>query len=215
MSLFKANKYSIEIYVDDNFKESSEDNLHNYDFVYIKKSDNYYTSSCGIKIILNELILKSAIIGSFGGCTGIHNKSVIIEEDRILICCSNSVFCLSIPNLSLLWCTESDLITCFEIYNYLDNYIIHGELSISRLDKNGEIVWQVGGKDIFTTLDSENDFELFENYIIATDFDYNKYKIDYLGNCQILNSNLLEKNTNLFENHLPLSKKTKWWQFWK
>jgi hypothetical protein len=60
---------------------------------------------------------------------------MIIEDKRLLICCSDSIFCLSIPDLTLLWRTRADEATCFEILKYQDSYIVHGELEILRLDK--------------------------------------------------------------------------------
>ena len=43
-----------------------------------------------------------------------------------------------------MWRTQADQATCFEIYKYEDSYIIHGEFEISRLDKDGKIIWQQG-----------------------------------------------------------------------
>ena len=72
--------------------------------------------------------------------------------------------------------------TCFEIYKYQDSYIIHGELEISRLDKDGKILWQRSGADIFTTQDGKDDFRIMKNYILATDWENRKYKFDFNGN---------------------------------
>jgi outer membrane protein assembly factor BamB len=126
-------------------------------------------------------LIKSAVIASNGGGTGIHDTSIIIEKDRLLVCCSDSVFCLSIPDLTLLWRTQADQVTCLEIYKYEDSYIIHGELEISRIDKNGKILWQQIGADIFTTLEGKDTFVITYNYIIATDWENRKYKFDFNG----------------------------------
>jgi len=83
--------------------------------------------------------------------------------------------------LSLLWRTKADRATCFEIYKYQDSYIIHGELEIARLDKNGKILWQQSGSIIFTTLDGKDNFIITDNYILATDWENRKYKIDFNG----------------------------------
>src|SRR4051794_33603776 len=114
----------------------------------------------GIRVLKQTELLKSAIIGSIGGGTGIHKNSVLYEDARVLICCSDSIFCLSVPELVLLWRTQADPATCFEIYKYQDSYIVHGELEISRLDKDGKIIWQNSGADIFITITGEHSFEL-------------------------------------------------------
>jgi len=89
---------------------------------------------------------------------------------------------LSIPELTLLWRTHADQGTCFEIYKYQGSYIVHGEFEISRLHKNGKIIWQQSGADIFTTIEGRKDFELTDKYIIATDFENRVCKFDYDGN---------------------------------
>jgi hypothetical protein len=182
MTHYTTDKYRIDIYDDQTFTEGSADNVNVYDFVYFDKSEYHFPSVYGIKIYQDDTLIKSAVIGSIGGGTAIHDTSTIIENDRLLVCCSDSIFCLSIPDLTLLWRTQADVATCFGIYKHQDSYIIHGELEISRLDKNGNIIWQQGGADIFTTLDGKKNFELTHNRIIALDWEYRKYFFDYDGN---------------------------------
>ena len=181
MKDYTTEKYKITIYSDPTFTEGSVDNINNYDFVYFDESEYQSITVFGIKIFLENTLVKSAIIGSVGGGASIHENSIIIENDRILICCSSSVFCLSIPELSLLWQTKADQATCFEIFKYKDDYIIHGELEISKLDQNGKIVWQQGGRDIFTTLDGNDNFKITDEYIFATDWGNRNYKFDFDG----------------------------------
>jgi len=181
MKHYTTEKYRIEIYADETFTEGSADNVSQYDLIFFDKSEYTFPSVFGIKIYQYDKFLKSAVIGPNAGGTGIHDTSTIIEEDRLLVCCSDTIFCLSIPDLTLLWRTKADQAICFEIYKYQDSYIIHGELEISRLDKDGKILWQKSGADIFTTLDGKNDFEITESYILATDWENRKYKFDFNG----------------------------------
>jgi len=178
---YTTDKYRIDIYSDQTFTEGSADNVTQYDFVYFDKSKYDFPSAFGIKIFEGDTLLKSAVIGSVGGGTAIHDTSTIIENDRFLVCCADTVFCLSVPDLTLLWQTIADQSTCFEIYKYHDSYIIHGELEISRLDKDGNILWQQSGADIFTTLDGKDDFAITDKYILATDWENRKYKFDFDG----------------------------------
>lgn len=199
MQQYTEGKYRIEIFKDENINVSSTDNVNQYDLDYIDKSDYQPSTVIGIKLYINEKQLNSAVIGATGGGTGIGENSTIIEYDRILICCSDSIFCLSIPNLALLWRRQADEATCFEIFKYQDSYIVHGELNISRLNKNGEILWQQSGADIFTTLDGKDDFKLTENFILATDWEYRKYKFYYDG--------IVAETTD--------KTKKQWWKLWK
>jgi hypothetical protein len=199
MQQYKAGKYRIEIFKEENINAFSTDNVNRYDIDYIDKLDYQPSTVIGIKLYYDEKQLTSAVIGATGGATGIGGNSTIIEYDRFLICCSDSIFCISIPDLALLWRRQADEVTCFEIFKYQDTYIVHGELNISRLNKNGEVLWQQSGADIFTTLDGKDDFIVTENYILATDWENIKYKFDYDGN--------VVETTEKTKKH--------WWKLWK
>ena len=118
MTQYTTDKYRIVIYDDQTFIEGSADNVNLYNFVYFDKSEYHFPSVYGIKIFQDDTLIKSAVIGSIGGGTAIHDTSAIIEDDRLLVCCSDTIFCLSIPHLTLLWRTQADQATCFEIYKY-------------------------------------------------------------------------------------------------
>ncbi|MFA9214531.1 MAG: hypothetical protein ACEQSR_11900 [Candidatus Methylacidiphilales bacterium] len=181
MTYYTTEKYRIDIYADQTFTVGSASNVHQYDYVYFDKYEYHFSSVFGIKIFQDTTLIKSAVICSIGGGTGIHDTCTIIENDRLLICCSDTIFCLSIPDLTLYWRTQADRATCLEIYKYQDSYIIHGEFEISRLDMNGNVLWQQSGADIFTTLDGKHSFEINDDYILATDWGNRKYKIDFNG----------------------------------
>ncbi|WPU94643.1 hypothetical protein SNE25_03795 [Mucilaginibacter sabulilitoris] len=164
------------------YDEGSVDN-HVYDAVYGKDSEYRFTAVYEISVFLTNDLLKRVLIRAKGGGTAIHKTSLVIEEDLIVICCSDTVFCLSLPELTLLWNTKADLATCFEVFKYQSDYIVHGELEISRLSRNGEIIWQQSGADIFvSTKSNEDNFAITDNYILATDWDNRKYKFDFDGN---------------------------------
>ena len=120
-------KYQIDIFHDQNFKQGSADNLHQYDFEYFDANDFVFPTIYGVKIYEGKNLLKSAVIGSIGGGTSIYKNSTILEDDRLLICCSDSIFCLSVPDLELHWRTKADWATCFEIFKFQDSYIVHGD----------------------------------------------------------------------------------------
>lgn len=180
--MYTAGRYQIDIFRDEDFIRGASDNLHKYDIEHFDESKYEFPTMIGIKVFEDNSLIKNAIIGSIGGATGIHEGSAIVEDDRVLICCCDSIFCLSIPDLTLVWRTQADQATCFEIRKYQDDYIIHGELEISRLDKNGKILWQQSGADIFVTLYGSQGFEMTDQYIIVSDFENRIYKFDYDGN---------------------------------
>ena len=181
MRYYANNKFRIDIFSDQTFISGSAENNYQYDLEHLDKKTELFSTVFGIKLFEGRKLLKSAVIGSVGGATVLHKTSTIIDNDRILICCADSVFCIAIPDLSLLWQKQVDAATCFQIFKYQDSYIIHGELCISRIDKEGKILWQRGGKGVFATVDGKEDFLITENYIWATDWEHRKYIFDFDG----------------------------------
>lgn len=109
-----------------------------------------------------------------------NQNSFIIDEDHLVICFSDTIFCLSLPDLDLKWKIQIDPITCFQIFKLKDDYIVHGETQVTKLNKNGKIIWQFEGTDIFVSLDDES-FRIDNDGILLTDFSNRKYKIDFDG----------------------------------
>lgn len=174
------NGYAIGLIDDTQFAPNSSDNIISYTRSYFDKSDQDYicSSKYGIILFKNGEIENSVCIGASGGKTGIHPTCSIFEENHFLICCSDKIFCLTIPELDLFWIANADHATCFEIFKIEDGYIVHGELEISRLDKTGAIVWQYSGPDIWTTPSGKDDFVISGNEIEAINWDGGKFKID-------------------------------------
>jgi hypothetical protein len=174
-------KYQVDIYQEHTFTRGSADNNFSYDFEYFADINYKPSTVFGIKIFENNKLLDSVVIGASGGATTYHENAAIFEEERLLLCCSDTIFCLSIPDLVLMWRTKADLITCFQIFKYQDNYIVHGEIGISCLDKNGNIIWQQSGENIFVVMDDTPDFILEKDYIMVRDFKNKIYKFGYDG----------------------------------
>lgn len=139
------------------------------------------TSVYGLTTCQNTLPIASALIGASGGGTGLQDSALVLEANRIVICCSSYVFCLALPTLELLWKTEADLFTCFQIAAHQDRYIVHGELAISMLDRNGNVVWKAGGADIFVNINQGDGFSVTAEGIGITDWNGKHYLFGFDG----------------------------------
>lgn len=185
----ETGKYQVELSKESTYKKDSTDNKFQFEHHYFEEEEYQFSTQIGIKVYEKENLISSAIICASGGASGIHKNSQIVNMDKIVICCSDQIFSLSIPNLKLNWNTKAGSATCFEIFKLEEDFIIHGELEISRLSKDGKIIWQKSGADIFTTLESKkDDFKLTDKYIFATDWGNRKYQFDFDGN-EIENKN--------------------------
>lgn len=169
----------IEIFPDDLYTPNSADNVRKYDYIYSscdKRDGNY--SKFGVYLWDGDDLFKSAILVSEGGGTSPHKKSAVVNNGNLIVILGNSILSITLPDLLLNWNTIcEDSITCFELYRAGEGYIIHGEVSILKINENGKKEWEFFGRDIFTTLDGSDDFQVCEDYVIAEDWGHKKYKI--------------------------------------
>lgn len=82
--------------------------------------------------------------------------------------------------------------------------------SSTLISFGGLVIWQKGGRDIWTTAEGIDDFVVYDNYILATDWDYHRYKFDFDGN--ILDEYKVEPRK--VEQIDKSEKPRKWWKFW-
>lgn len=183
MIQFKYNELVVKLYNDSTYKFGSADNKHTYSKHYFgEDGQDYPTSKHAIKIYKDEIEINNCIIIASGGGTSIHENSALIDNNHLLICCCNTIFCLTLPDLNLNWQTQADPATCFEILQFKKDYLVHGELEITRLSEDGHIKWQFGGVDIFVTLKGDSAFKIENDHLFLTDWNYAEYKIDFDGN---------------------------------
>jgi hypothetical protein len=177
--------YTIELFDDHAYVEYSADSPTRYDLVFTTDKNREYSfpTKHAIKVSIRGIIYKTAILMEARGATGIYSDAALIDGDCLIIRCSNQLYSLKLPDLEINWVTEPDSFTCFSIHQYHNSYIIHGEVSISRISRRGEILWSYSGADIFVSIYNYGpEFKMNENDIELTDFNGSKYKIDYDGN---------------------------------
>jgi hypothetical protein len=177
--------YVVDIIDDSNYTLNSVDNITHYDVEYFFETINsdrvYPTSKHGIRVNKADQELASAIVCEVGGATTIHGQSALVTGDSVLICCSDKVYALSMPDLRLKWRKRLDPATCFGIYPFAGDFIIHGELQITRIDKEGNEKWSFGARDIFVTPNGKKSFELLSDKIRLTDWEGYEYLLNEHG----------------------------------
>ena len=182
MNRHQYKNLTIEVIDEPTYKFGSTDNNFNFSKHYFGDgATEYLSSKHGIKIYQDGQIIESCIIIGSGGATDVHQNSSLLDKDQLIICCSDTIFCLTLPDLELKWKTQTDQATCFQIFKKQDDYIIHGELQVVKLDKDGKIKWEFGGAEIFVSIDNEEEFKIENDGILLTDFAKTKYKIDFEG----------------------------------
>lgn len=139
------------------------------------------TSKHGIRITENGIDKCSALLLESGGPTGISENSFLIKNERIYICCSDQIYSLNLADLSVNWRNSYDWATCFGIYNFKNDFLIHGETKVSRINENGEIKWDFSARDIFVNPDGKTEFKIVENRIELIDWEGYKYELNAEG----------------------------------
>ena len=117
-----------------------------------------------------------ALIGASGGATVLHEHSALVLEERLYLAAGDQVACLSLAPFGLDWSVRADHATCFGLHFEPKRgaLIVRGEMEISRLDRQGQILWQTGGRDIFT-----GDLHLRSDFLEVEDFNSERYRFDY------------------------------------
>jgi len=207
------NHFTIELFDDPSYVVNSVDSPTHYNMVY--NGDNYvdhdFPTRHAIKVFKGEQLIKSAILLGAGGATGISPDAAFIDNENLIIRCSNQLFSLTLPELDKNWQIQPDWATCFSIHKYQDTYIVHGETSISRIDRMGNILWTHGGADIFVCLYEGTPFEMHDDFIAMTDFNGSKYKIDYDGKSISYEESNYHKQKPIT---VLMKPKKPWWRFW-
>ncbi|MDB5283141.1 MAG: hypothetical protein JWO06_2216 [Bacteroidota bacterium] len=216
---FNLGTLVVELTNDPTYSIDSVDNNFTYDFAYRDEESNVYGGSRHVvKILSDGKIIQSAIVcGAGGGGTMIHPNSAVMVDAAIIICCSNKLFSLSLPDLRLNWLTAVDIATCFGIYKADGGLFTHGELTVARINMEGQIIWQTGLRDIIVNIEenrTQNEFVMHDNYINLMDFKSNTYQLDFNG--KFIGEQISEEQKQW---DLWLSKINRpvapWWKFWK
>jgi hypothetical protein len=174
--------YIIEIVNESGYTLNSADNVISYRIEYFDEiASIYHTSKHGIRVAQGGIELASAIICETGGTTTVHAHSAVVVADSILICCCDKVYSLSIPELTLNWKRRIDPATCFAIYFFNGDFLIHGELQITRIDKEGNEKWIFAARDIFVAPDGQEAFALTESKIKLKDWQGYEYILNEHG----------------------------------
>lgn len=176
---------TIEITNEPHYSINSADNTVCYEKEYcneiLVRERGRPVSKHGIRVWQSTTELSSAILCEDGGATGIHENAFLISDDNLLICCCNKVYSLHLPLLEINWVKKCDPATCFGIHQMDDCFIVHGELCITQIDRDGNEKWTFYARDIFVTQDGTEAFRMYADGIVLKDWEGYTYMLDKSG----------------------------------
>lgn len=175
--------YTIQIRDEPAYDLNSMDNATHYEKILWHDDLHYQASSKhSVQIWLEEEMIHACLVLGCRGKTAVTRQSVLLHHSDLYLCCGDSLICLSVDNLRLKWRLKADEATSFGVYQADGGLIVHGELSIARINLNGNIVWTFSGADIFVCLNDPRTITITEDRIDLIDFSGNRYILDHTGN---------------------------------
>ncbi len=177
--------YSIEIIDDFIYSLDSADNINSYTFEYCQGPTHIYKAyqgaKHGVRVNRKGEEIASAFLSKTGGYTHIHEHSFVLSDDTLFLCCSDEIYALSLPELKLNWHRKMDLAVCIAIYPFKNDFIVHGELFATRMDKEGNKKWEFNAYDIFVPQGDQPALEIVGEEIILRDFEGYEYRLNEDG----------------------------------
>lgn len=150
----------------------STDNHRQYPIEQLLISSHSPNSIHGI--LLNDRPL--IVLGDSGGCTGIHEHSLMLHNEAVYVAVGRHVVKLILRPFSVAWALQVDDATCFGVYINVERNALmsHGEMTVCRFSETGAVIWSTHGADIFS-----EGFSLHPEYVQVIDFNHNSYKFSY------------------------------------
>lgn len=154
---------------------------HNYNYIYnpsdYKEDDIHSAFIISIETACNNSCIE--LIGSFYSNP---DRCAELEDSKLVVLMDDVIVEFDLETLSVLKHKTIGDETYFSLYPITDGYLIHGELSIIRLDRNFEQVWNFYGSDIWVVQDGTREaFQIIDDQILLEDWNGIKYILNMDG----------------------------------
>ncbi len=177
MTVFDIGKYNIQFNSAPNYNKNSSDNL-NYDEVIIVEEDEDFCRTKVVEISDGIKTRRIAMVVPY-----YTPEDFAVKADNRVFLMLNEILCYFDPEKGeIVEKKEIPMEPMYGAYAFENDFILHGELTIFRVDRNLEIKWKFSAKDIFVRCGSDEPaFIMKEDRICLYDFEENYYEIDYDG----------------------------------
>ena len=177
----KMSSQRYQISIDKIYGPLKSEDLNSFDYVFDPKdhiTDEFH-SVFSIKIESTKKALTVGLIGSF---YAIDRQCAALDGSTLIVLMDDEIFVLDLESISLVQHTAIGNESYFSIYPIQNGYIIHGEQTILRLNKDFDQVWRFGGSDIFATPDVDKEtFAISNDQIFLEDWNGYKFILDLDG----------------------------------
>ena len=155
--------------------------LKTFDYVFdpgVHITDEFH-SAFSVKVETKIQTITIGLIGSFYASDG---QCAALEDATLTVLMDDEIFVLDLESISLVQHTAIGDESYFAIYPIENGFIIHGEQTILRLNRNFEPVWHFCGSDIFVTQNNgKGSFAIADDRISLEDWNGYKFILDLDG----------------------------------
>ena len=129
------------------------------------------------------------------------SQTVKLNESNLIMSLGFTILSLNLKEIEIDWILRPDISELFEFYDLEDDILLRGEHRIFRIDKNGNIKWEFGGRDIWVNLEGKSEVNIEDNKIRLFDFESNEYLLNFNGKELTFNLRIIKtKKPTFFKN---------------
>lgn len=205
-------KFTIQVYEESDYSFNLNTNENRYGYVHVDIEKKQPTALFGIEVLVSDKRFRSCLIGSSGAATVLSPATALFIHHTYTICCGDTVFAFSMPDLVLLWKTKADDHSCVEIVPYGKGYIVRGATGLTCIGEKGKILWRQIGADSFAAAEEKGQLSIVDDQIVVIKGQHNNYY--FTANGARITEEAFQNRLAEPEAAIAPGKNRPWWKPW-
>lgn len=148
-----AGELEVALWEDHTYTRGSADNVHAYarELAFVGGKRHEWRA-VGVRVSEGGRPLSSGVVLLPVGCGEPGAHTILARPGTLYLPCGGEVAALDLPSLQVRWRTESDLACVNGLHEIPgeEALIVHGELAVARVEPDGRVAWERGGRDVFS-----------------------------------------------------------------
>ena len=148
-----AGGLEVAFWTDHTYTRNSADNVHAYEReIMLAGEDRHHRQAVGVRVSDGGAVLASAVLLLPLGCGEPGAHAIVLRPGTVYLPTGSEVAALDVPSLQVRWETRSDLGCVLALHEIPgeEALIVHGEITIARVEPDGRVAWEHSGRDIFS-----------------------------------------------------------------
>lgn len=169
-----AGGVEVGCWIDHTYTRRSADNVHAYDReIAFTDAPRYAWQAMGVRVSQGQAVLGSAVLLLPIGCAEPGARTLLLRPGTLFVPCGGEVAALEVPSLQVRWETRSSLGCVMGLHEIpgQDALIVHGEISVARVEPDGRLAWEHLGRDVFS-----GELRIMDGVVEVTDHDRELYR---------------------------------------